>query len=214
VQQKPTNFDERRFAALLAGFDLGNASEEEAVSKGRALRRMAANVNMRVVDLMELPEVKQAIDDQMEPVRAKSAALQEALEHTSALQEELTERTRDVRRLAESLRERDEAIEAMRREFNAAQSVPMQRRSRGPYTAMPWATSWEIQIGCALLVLVLLIVGYFAGNSKERGELNGLGNGEGTSAGVVRENGAVRPLPKHGALHHRVHRGGASVGNR
>lgn len=210
VQQKPPNFDERRFAALLAGFDLGNASEEEAVSKGRALRRMAANVNMRVVDLMELPEVKQAIDDQMEPVRAKSAALQEALEHTSALQEELTERTRDVRRLAESLRQRDEAMEAMQRRLAGAQSGSMQASA----SSVPGVPSWGFQAGAALLVLVLLIVAFFTGNFKERNELNGLGNSEGTSAGVVRENGAVRPLPKHGALHHRVHRGGASVGNR
>jgi len=41
AQNNPV-IDAKRFAALLAGFDTGNGSEEKALAKGRALRRMAA----------------------------------------------------------------------------------------------------------------------------------------------------------------------------
>ncbi len=91
----------KRFAALLAGFDTGNPSEEEALAKGRALRRMAADMGLRVVDVMELPDVKQAIDDQMRPKRQENPALRRALEQVLSLQNELTERTRNARQLAD-----------------------------------------------------------------------------------------------------------------
>src|SRR5580698_5334590 len=107
VQNKP-KIDARRFAALLAGFDTSNGSEEEALAKVRALRRMAEAIGMRVVDVMELPEVKQAIDAQMGPKRQEGPALREALEQAAAMQEELTERTRNVRELAERLRQQEE----------------------------------------------------------------------------------------------------------
>lgn len=200
----------RRFAALLAGFDLGNTSEEEAVSKGRALRKMAENAKMRIVDLMELPEVKQAIDEQMQPMRTESLALNEALEQSAALQKEVMERTRDVRRLAESLRERDEAIETMRRELSAARSAPVQAcAASSPASGAPGVPFFGVQIGAALIVVVLLIVAVFTGNFRERSNGNGYGSREGKSAAVVRKGGTVRPLPKHGAVRDRVHHGGA-----
>jgi hypothetical protein len=93
----------RRFAALLAGFDTGNNSDEEAGGKGRAMRRMAADCNARIVDLLETPEVRRAVDDQLQPVRQEGPELQEAREEAAALRAELTERTRDVRKLAEAL---------------------------------------------------------------------------------------------------------------
>src|SRR5579883_2039517 len=110
----------RRFAALLAGFDTGNGSEEEALSKARSLRRMATAAGMRIVDVLELAEVKKAIDDQMKPARTESPALQEALELATALREELTERMRDVRMLAERLRQQEETTEAMRQQLAAS----------------------------------------------------------------------------------------------
>ena len=213
AQQKPKDFNARRFAALLAGFDVGNPSEEEAVSKARALRRMAANANMRVVDLMELPDVKRAIDDQLQPVRTETPGLRQALEQVAALQEELTERTRDVREMAESLRQREETIEAMRRQSAAAPSAPVQGRANAtPSSRMPGVPSWGFQAGAALLAAVLLIVAFFAGNFQERSNGNGLGNGKGASAAVVRKGRAVRPVPGTRALHRRVRPGGS--GNR
>ncbi len=106
--QNNTKVNARRFAALLAGFDLGNTSEEEALAKARVLRRMAADAGMRLVDVMELPDVKQAIDEQLHPAREESAELRDALQEAAALREELTERTRDVRKLADLLRQREE----------------------------------------------------------------------------------------------------------
>jgi hypothetical protein len=61
---------------LVAGFDTGNPSEAEAMAKVRALRRMVAGKTLpdgtllRFVDAWELPEIRVAIDRQLQPVRA------------------------------------------------------------------------------------------------------------------------------------------------
>lgn len=128
TRQNTKAFDAKRFAALLAGFDLGNMSEEEAAIKGREMRRMAAKAGMRIVDLMELPDVRKAIDDQMQPARNKDGHLHAALEQAAALREELTERTRDVRKLAELLRGEKEASASRREEWSAMQSKAGQRQ--------------------------------------------------------------------------------------
>ena len=197
----------RRFAALLAGFDLGNGSEEEALAKARVLRRMAADAGMRVVDVMELPEVKQAIDDQLRPAREESPALREAVEHAAALHEELTERTRDVRLLAERLGRQEEEMERMRREYagagrpaNAARS-PRPPAPRAGNNVIP---GWSVQLGAVVMALVMLLCSLL-GNSHG-GKGNGLGESQGVSAAGVHEDGAVRPVPKRGSLHHRKRR--------
>jgi|SRR5579883_376309 len=118
--QGNTAVNARRFAALLAGFDLGNADEEEAVAKARALRRMAAESGMRVVDLLELPDVKAAVDAQMQPRRADTPDLHEALGRVDELEDELSDRMRDVTRLAELLRRQEERTEAVSRELAGA----------------------------------------------------------------------------------------------
>jgi hypothetical protein len=69
-ERKFTNPEADRFAALTAGFDIGNPSDEEAVSKGIMMRRMAAEKNIRIIDAWELPEIREAIDRQLQPVRA------------------------------------------------------------------------------------------------------------------------------------------------
>ena len=102
-KQKPKDVNARRFAAVMAGCDTGNPSEEEAVSKFRALRRMATDAGLRIVDVLEIPDVRQALDDQMRPVRQDSRELHEVMEQAATLRRELTERTRDVRKLAELL---------------------------------------------------------------------------------------------------------------
>src|SRR5580658_10136100 len=85
TQQEPkfTTEEAQRFAALMAGFEIGNSSEAEAVGKGRMMRRMLSAKGLRIVDALELPEIRQAIDDQLQPVRAEvtdSSALQAELE--------------------------------------------------------------------------------------------------------------------------------------
>ena len=146
AQQKPKSINARRFAALLAGFDTGNASEEEAVSKGRALRRMAADANMRIVDVLELPEVRQALDDQMQPVRGESKEMQKALEQLALLREELTARTRDVRRMAELL--------AKKQSGQTVHAAPACETGDAAHSF--GAQSWVFEVGAVLLALVLL----------------------------------------------------------
>jgi hypothetical protein len=66
----------KRVASLLAGFDLGNPCDNEAMNSGLALRRLAAKFGTRIVDLLELPEVRKAVDDQMGPKRFESHELE------------------------------------------------------------------------------------------------------------------------------------------
>ena len=71
-------FDAREFARIMALFDTGNPSEAEAMNAGRALRRMVAGHNLRLVDVFERSDVKQALDDQLQVVREESVELTEA----------------------------------------------------------------------------------------------------------------------------------------
>ena len=71
-------FDAGEFAKLMARFDTGNPSEAEAMNAGRALRRLVAAHNLRLVDVFERSDVKQALDDQLQPVREESLELKEA----------------------------------------------------------------------------------------------------------------------------------------
>jgi hypothetical protein len=146
TEQNTQVVNARRFAALFAGFDTGNASEEEAMSKGRALRRMAAERNLRIVDLLELPDVRKALDVQMQPVRQQGTELHAALEQVAALREELTERTRDVRKLVErltKLRGRQGGV------ATKSASISDVSHSFG-------AQSWAFEIALVVLALVLL----------------------------------------------------------
>jgi predicted nucleic acid-binding Zn-ribbon protein len=150
TQHNPKTAHARRFAALMAGCDLGNASEEEALGKFRALRRMAADSGLRIVDVLELPDVKQAIDDQMQPRRQESAALQKAMEQADALREELTARTRDVRKLAELL--------AQARNTKAGRVAPSRKQGNATRSAGTQAVS---DLATLIVVLVLMYLSSF-----------------------------------------------------
>jgi len=204
AQQNPA-ISARRFAALLAGFDTGNGSEEEAVAKARVLRRMAADAGMRIVDVMELPDVKRAIDDQIRPARTESPALREALERSLALQAELTERTRDVSQLAERLRQEEEKTETLNRELAASRSV-------GAGHSAAWFPGVEpgMALLMALVALALVFAAIGGGHFHEGGNGNGLGYSARISSRRLHESRAVRSLSNHRALHHRLRRGRAS----
>jgi hypothetical protein len=148
-QSKPINA--RRFAALLAGFDLANPSEEEAISKARAMRRMAAECNLRIVDLLEAPDVRRAIDEQMQPRRQQGPELEEAVRESDALRAELTARTRDMRKLAEMLTRarRENAGSGLR-----SCLVAPARHSFG-------AQSWIFEAIAVLVALCLILVDAF-----------------------------------------------------
>jgi hypothetical protein len=68
-------FNTQRFAELWAGCDAGNANEAEAFGKFRELRRMAIAENLRVIDAVYRPDVMQALDDQLQPVRKENEEL-------------------------------------------------------------------------------------------------------------------------------------------
>jgi hypothetical protein len=75
-REKFSTEEAERFAALWAGFeDMSN--EAEAMGKARALRRMLAGKTLddgkalRLVDALELPEIRAALDAQLQPVRNK-----------------------------------------------------------------------------------------------------------------------------------------------
>jgi hypothetical protein len=106
TQQQPGVFDAQaaeRFAALWAGWDTGNASEAEAMGKGRALRRIVAERNLRIVDALELPEIRKALDNQMQPVRLPVPDVVALEAEIEDLRSKLASVVPEVTRLAEAL---------------------------------------------------------------------------------------------------------------
>lgn len=96
-------FDAQEFAKLMARFDTGNASEAEAVSAARMMRRMVASEGLRFVDVMERAEVKKALDAQLRPVREDSAELKEAFAKVTELAKALAQEREIATRLREQL---------------------------------------------------------------------------------------------------------------
>jgi hypothetical protein len=122
AQQQPT-FDAaqaERFAALWAGADTGNANEAEAVGKYRLAWRMAKGKGVRVVDAMELPEIRQALDAQMQPQRqgvSDGAALQAQVEELTG---RLALTVPKLREVAEALTVENELTAQLRAQVQAA----------------------------------------------------------------------------------------------
>jgi hypothetical protein len=151
-----TTEEAERFAALWAGFDTGNASEAEAMGKGRALRRMVAAKGLRLADAVELPEIRAALDAQMQPVR-------QPLPDVAALQEELTARMADVRKLAtdlagceELLLRRERECEGLRRRLNSAGAAP----HGGSNDASLMGDTWLAQVLFMAVGLVALVAAW------------------------------------------------------
>jgi len=229
VAQNKPEIDAHRFAAVLAGFDICNSSDEEALTKGLALRRMAVKAGMRIVDLLEVPEVREAIDAQLSPKRKPDPALREALELTSALQEELTERIRDVGNLAEQLRRQEAKNDELERALSGAHSSASTPgpapRNAAPFPSPAPARSparaasrraipmWSVQLGAAAMALGLL-VSSVAGHFHEGGQTNGLGKTPGASAPLVHKGRAVRPVRKRRTVPDGVRSGGTTTNAR
>jgi len=192
AQQQRTAIDARRFAGVFAGFDVGNGSEEEALSKGRLLRRMAAQANLRIVDL------------------------QTALEQAAALREELTDRMRDVRKLAELLARQKLETEGLRRQVAAGAGRRVAATMSQSAATRPslGTQSWFFEAAAAVMVAILLVMAVLTGRFSERSNAHELGNNKGNSPALVRKGGSVLSLPKPRAVPHRLHRGGAPVGTR
>ncbi len=192
-------FDARRFASLMTSFDLGNPNEAEAMNAARALRRMVEAAGARFVDVMERADVKQALDDQMQPVRQASPELQQARQEAAALRQELTERTRDVRELAELLRQ-----ERARAGKQATKPAPALAPGFGPMNGG--------LIVAVVLMVALLLVGSLGHREslKERTTQHAMGSNQGEGAGALPKGLGLLHIPNSRRLSHRVRRGGAS----
>jgi len=152
TQQQPRVFDAKaaqRFAALIAGWDTGNPSDEaEEVGKGRAARRMAAERNIRVVDALELPEIRKALDDQMQPVRQPAPDV-------AALQAEIKDLRKKLAFVVPKLREVTEALTNERKETVAGGAWAF-----GIFAvALVIGVKFGAVAGVASLVLGMLVVG-------------------------------------------------------
>lgn len=111
TQQNPAVFDAKaaeRFAALWAGWDTGNASEPEAMSKGRAARRMVAERKLRIIDALELPEIRRAIDHQMQPIRMAVPDVRDLQDEAEDLRGKLAMVVPKLREVAEALKQETE----------------------------------------------------------------------------------------------------------
>jgi hypothetical protein len=156
VTQQQRIFDANeaeRFAALWAGFEIGNPSEAEAMSKGRAVRRMVAGKTLddgtalRLVDAFELPEIRQALDDQIElPARAP-------VEDVAALKTE----NEDLRsKLAAVVPEVTVLAEALARETELR--IRLQGRQNGSFAGplLSGALALSLAVECVLAVIGLI----------------------------------------------------------
>ena len=160
TKPNPQPVNAKRFASLFAGWDTGNESEEEAMSKGRALRRMAAASGHRIIDALQLPEVENAINAQMNPDRKSKACLEKATAEAASLRKELTERMRDVRRLADQLKAEKDKTEALREDLSNA-GLPTKfvggRVKHRRIAKSLGAPSWPFEIAVIAAALALLL---------------------------------------------------------
>lgn len=155
TQQQPifTTDEADRFAALMSGFDIGNASEAEAMAKARALRRMVAGKGVRLVDAFELPEIRQALDDQMQPARQPLADVAVLKEQLLNLEDQLSDALNNNHILTDALTREQEL------------TAQLQGRQSGSFTG-------PILSGVLALALaaecVLAVAGLFGGRSTPR----------------------------------------------
>jgi len=128
--------DADTIAKMIARFETSNPAEAEAMTAVRMLRRMLAAAGLRFVDVLERADVKQALDDQLQPVREDSAELKEAFGKVRQLADELA-------------RERDITAE-LRQELASAQP-------RGRQACPPPAAGGGLVNGVLVAVTVLVV---------------------------------------------------------
>jgi hypothetical protein len=147
-----TTEEAERFALLWAGFDMGNASEAEAMSKGRAVRRMMAGrkfqdgKDVRFVDAFELFEIRAALDDQMQPARQPLADVAVLKEQLLNLEEQLSESLNDNLKLTDAL-------------------TRLQARQGGGLTGSLWSGVLALALAAECVVTV---IGLFGGHESAK----------------------------------------------
>jgi hypothetical protein len=155
TQQGPTFTTEeaQRFAALWAGFETGNPSLPEAMGKGRLMRSMTAAKGLRIADALELPEIRKAIDDQLQPVRAANTDTAAQAE-VEALRGKLAVVVPKVRELTEALTREKELTAKLRGQSHPAQNCVVNSPCLG-------AQSWLFEIAVLGAALVLMVMAAF-----------------------------------------------------
>lgn len=136
--------DPERFAALWAGCDCGNPNEAEALSKFRALRRMALAAKLRIVDVMGRADVVQALDAQLEPVREESPELKAAF--------------LEIAKLADLAKEQEEIISDLQRELASGRPATSMGASRVPHGD---PVNAGLMVAVSLVAIALMIVAGF-----------------------------------------------------
>lgn len=149
-QAPPRVFDDaeaQTIASLWAGWETGNASEAEAMAKVRVLWRKCGEKKTRIIDMLELPEIRLAIDQQLSPVRGpcpSCAALQGELQEAET---KLTERERQTRKLIDDYETR------LKEKARAARQHTKRHRGIGEFLGFAWGyPEWRM----ALVLTVML----------------------------------------------------------
>jgi hypothetical protein len=163
TQHQSAVFDAKgaeRFAALWAGWDTWNASEPEAMSKGRAARRMVAEKGLRIIDALELPEIRQALDDQMQPIR-------QAVPDVAALRAEAEDLRGKLALVVPKLREVAEALKEEKETTVVLLVMSCALGTSGAVIGVILGNGWLIGTD-AVCLLVLVAMCFLDGNSERR----------------------------------------------
>jgi hypothetical protein len=165
-QQEPkfTPEEAQRFAALWAGFETGNLSEFEAMGKGRIMRRMVAAKGLRIADALELPEIRKAIDDRLQVVRAANTDNAAVKAEADELRGKLAVVVPKVRELTEALTREKELTAQLRGQLQTRQEPQrMQSNGTGSGAATPslGAQSWLFELAAVVAAVVLVVMAAF-----------------------------------------------------
>lgn len=160
--QQPRVFDDaeaQTLAGLWAGWETVNANEAEAMNKGRALRRKAAEKNLRVIDMLELPEIRAAVDAQLSPTRSPCATCTALDAELEKAHQKLADREKQTRKLI------DDYEAKLKEKARAARQHTKQHRGIGEFLGFAWGyPEWRMAVLLALILGKdwLLSVGFFA----------------------------------------------------
>lgn len=150
-------FEAARFAALWAGLDAGNSNEAEAVSKFRALRRMAVGENVRIIDLMGRADVLAALDAQLKPVREESPELKDAFGKITQLADDLARE----KEISEELREQVDDLLATVNEVASTPVIPPQAWPRPGRGASDGLVNAGLVAAVSIVAVALMIASAF-----------------------------------------------------
>lgn len=135
AQQQPKPVDPERLAALMGRYDTSNPSEDEAMNAARMIRRMVGSAGVRLVDTLERPDVKEALDRALQPVRSPvqdSPALLAAQQETKELHDMLSVVVPKLRDVTEALM-REMELTAQLREHGSKTRAGVDLGSREPF---------------------------------------------------------------------------------